>query len=107
MSGPMGRQGTPWAEILQGDWLPESHEWLGPRFARVLPGLTKRQKGVLYLRYVLELTQAEASEILGVNQQRVSAIERQALARLRTLLQQSTVWFSKASPEKSPQSAPA
>lgn len=80
------RQGTPWTDLKDRDFLPPHNDWLGPGLTPILASFTIRQKQVLYLRFIVELRQAEAAKVLGVNQQRISAIERQAVSRLKTLL---------------------
>ncbi len=101
------RQGSPWADLKDRDFLPPHDAWLGPGLAPFLASLTIRQKQTLYLRFVLGLRQAEAAEVLGVNQQRISAVERQALSKLKTLLPRSIARRFAPSPGKSRESRPA
>lgn len=61
----------------------EERATLGPLFAHI----TERERLVLTLRFVEDLTQAEIGEQIGVSQMQVSRLIRQALARLREGLQ--------------------
>jgi RNA polymerase sigma-B factor len=51
--------------------------------ARLMRGITPREREVLWLRFAGELTQAEIGEQVGVSQMQVSRIIRQAVSRLR------------------------
>ena len=51
--------------------------------ARLMRGITPRERKVLWLRFAGDLTQAEIGEQVGVSQMQVSRIIRQAIARLR------------------------
>jgi RNA polymerase sigma-B factor len=62
----------------------EDRALLAPLLAHVSP----RERMVLVLRFVEDLTQAEIGERIGVSQMQVSRLIRQALARLRTTLKQ-------------------
>ena len=57
----------------------EEHATLEPLLARISP----RERLVLRLRFVEDLTQAEIGERIGVSQMQVSRLIRQALARMR------------------------
>jgi DNA-directed RNA polymerase specialized sigma24 family protein len=46
--------------------------------------ITPREREVLRLRFIEDLTQAEIGKRIGVSQMQVSRIIRQALARLRS-----------------------
>lgn len=87
------RQETLWKSLLKGreDWLPRHDEWLGPQLNAALSALPRREKQVLYLRYILGLSRPEAAEILGVAQSRVSHAELRARRKIKTHLSQSTV----------------
>jgi RNA polymerase sigma-B factor len=50
---------------------------------RLMRALTEREREVLRLRFVEDLTQAEIGARIGVSQMHVSRIIRQAIARLR------------------------
>ena len=50
---------------------------------QAVAGLTDRQRQVLHLRYVDELTQGEIGERIGVSQMQVSRILRVIVERLR------------------------
>ena len=52
---------------------------------QALAGLTTRQRTVLVLRYLEDLTEVQTAAILGIGAGTVKSITRQALARLRTL----------------------
>ena len=51
--------------------------------ARLMRGITPRERQVLWLRFAGDLTQAEIGEQVGVSQMQVSRIIRQAVSRLR------------------------
>jgi RNA polymerase sigma-B factor len=51
--------------------------------ARLMRGITPRERKVLWLRFASDLTQAEIGEQVGVSQMQVSRIIRQAISRLR------------------------
>ena len=51
---------------------------------RLMAAITPREREVLRLRFVEDLTQAEIGARIGVSQMQVSRLIRQALARLRT-----------------------
>jgi RNA polymerase sigma-B factor len=51
--------------------------------ARLMRGITPRERQVLWLRFARELTQAEIGEQVGVSQMQVSRIIRQSVTRLR------------------------
>jgi RNA polymerase sigma-B factor len=58
----------------------ETRATLGPLLARI----SKRERLVLRLRFVEDMTQAEIGAEIGVSQMQVSRLIRQALARLRS-----------------------
>ena len=60
--------------------LAEYTATLGPEL-RALP---ERDRRVLYLRFVDDLTQSEIAERIGVSQMHVSRLIRAALAKLRS-----------------------
>jgi RNA polymerase sigma-B factor len=49
-----------------------------------MAAITPREREVLRLRFVEDLTQAEIGAQIGVSQMQVSRLIRQSLARLRT-----------------------
>jgi RNA polymerase sigma-B factor len=51
---------------------------------RLMAAITPREREVLRLRFVEDLTQAEIGSRIGVSQMQVSRLIRQSLARLRT-----------------------
>ena len=51
--------------------------------ARLMRGITPRERKVLWLRFAGDLTQAEIGEQVGLSQMQVSRIIRQAVSRLR------------------------
>jgi RNA polymerase sigma-B factor len=55
------------------------------RVARCLRGLSPREREVLYLRFVADLTQAQIGARIGVSQMQVSRILRRALEHSRAL----------------------
>jgi RNA polymerase sigma-B factor len=52
---------------------------------RLLRGIGEREREVLRLRFVEDMTQAEIGELIGVSQMQVSRIIRQSLTRLRSV----------------------
>jgi len=61
---------------------------LGVQLARALGQLPERERHVLALSYERELTLAEIGRVIGVSESRVSQLRAQAIARLRSLLQE-------------------
>jgi RNA polymerase sigma-B factor len=57
--------------------------------APALNALPKRDRLVLHLRFVEDMTQSEIAERIGVSQMQVSRLIRRALARLRTVAEAS------------------
>ncbi len=53
---------------------------------RALDRLDKRQRAIIHYRFFEEISQAEVARRLGISQMHVSRLERQALRRLRALL---------------------
>ena len=51
--------------------------------ARLMSGLSRREREVLRMRFEEDMTQAEIGEVFGVSQMQVSRVIRQALTRLR------------------------
>jgi len=51
--------------------------------ARLMAGLSPREREVLRMRFEEDMTQAEIGAVIGVSQMQVSRVIRQALARLR------------------------
>lgn len=60
----------------------------GATIAPTLQSLAPRDRVVLHLRFVEDLTQAEIAERVGVSQMHVSRLIRRALERLRTVADQ-------------------
>ena len=61
----------------------------GATIAPTLAALPARDRLVLHLRFVEDLTQAEIAERVGVSQMHVSRLIRRALERLRTVAEHS------------------
>jgi RNA polymerase sigma factor for flagellar operon FliA len=61
---------------------------LRTRLARALSQLPERERHILALYYEQELTLAEIGQVIGVGESRVSQLRTQAIARLRSLLQE-------------------
>jgi RNA polymerase sigma-B factor len=61
----------------------------GATIAPTLEALPPRDRIVLHLRFVEDLTQAEIAERVGVSQMHVSRLIRRALERLRTVADHS------------------
>ena len=62
---------------------PSSTHAVRDALRRSITGLSERQRLVLQLRFVEELTQSEIGERIGVSQMQVSRILRTVLDRLR------------------------
>jgi RNA polymerase sigma-B factor len=62
-----------------GFWLAENRATLD----RLLQSIGPREREVLRLRFVEDLTQAEIGERIGVSQMQISRLIRQSLTRLR------------------------
>jgi len=58
------------------------------RLAQALGELPERERQILALYYEQELTLAEIGQVIGVGESRVSQLRTQAIARLRSLLQE-------------------
>ena len=75
----------PWADLVGAEEsryeLVEYGVTLGPAL-RALPA---RERAILHLRFVEDLTQSEIAEALGISQMHVSRLLRQTLAKLRTV----------------------
>lgn len=54
--------------------------------SRVIHQLTKKEKKILFFRYIQELTQEEIGAVLGVSQVQVSRLEKKILERIRSHL---------------------
>lgn len=81
-------------ETAPGDWLgaiDENFELIENRAALsdVLPTLEERERHVLKLRFVDELTQSEIAERIGFSQMHVSRILRRTLERIRNRAEES------------------
>jgi RNA polymerase sigma factor FliA len=71
-----------------GPYVQTERRELSRELVRALGELPDRERQVLALSYEEELTLAEIGEVLGVSESRVSQIRTQAVARLRSLLQE-------------------
>jgi RNA polymerase sigma-B factor len=82
-SSMTGEPATTYAELL-GD-TDERYELVEDRVTikRALEHIPPRERAVLELRFVEDLTQSEIAERIGVSQMQVSRLIRQALTRLR------------------------
>jgi RNA polymerase sigma factor for flagellar operon FliA len=56
--------------------------------ARALASLPERERHILALYYLEELTMAEIGEVIGVGESRVSQLRTQAIARLRSMMRE-------------------
>jgi RNA polymerase sigma factor for flagellar operon FliA len=61
---------------------------LRTRLAAALEQLPERERQILALSYQEELTLAEIGQVIGVGESRVSQLRTQAVARLRTMMQE-------------------
>jgi RNA polymerase sigma-B factor len=57
----------------------------GAAIAPTLKALSQRERAILHLRFVEDLTQSEIAERIGVSQMHVSRLIRRSLARLRAV----------------------
>ena len=58
----------------------------GPAITDALNALPERERSIVYLRFVKDLTQTEIAERLGISQMHVSRLIRLALERMRVLV---------------------
>ena len=63
---------------------------LRARLAQALAQMPERERHILALYYEQELTLAEIGRVIGVGESRVSQLRTQAIARLRSMMQE---WF--------------
>jgi RNA polymerase sigma factor FliA len=70
----------------QGQHVRLEREELRRRLAQALLRLPERERQILSLSYVEELTLAEIGRVFGVGESRVSQLRTQAIMRLRSLL---------------------
>ena len=61
---------------------------LRARLAQALTELPERERQILALSYQEELTLAEIGQVIGVGESRVSQLRTQAVARLRSMMQE-------------------
>lgn len=84
------RGGTSLIELAidpdQGPYLQLERRELRRRLAQALTELPERERQILSLSYVDELTLAEIGQVFGVGESRVSQLRTQAVIRLRSLL---------------------
>ena len=85
---PRGSSGEDEGDSL-GDSMGSTEEGFGlaeqrATLERLMASVTPREREVLRLRFVEDLTQAEIGARIGVSQMQVSRLIRQSLARLRT-----------------------
>ena len=66
--------------------------------SRALSGLGERDRHVLQLRFIEELSQPEIAEALGISQSYVSRILRSSLAQLRDLMEGGAVEYEVPGP---------
>ena len=63
----------------------------GATIAPTMKALTERERLILHLRFVEDLTQSEIADRIGVSQMHVSRLIRRALARLRAVARERDV----------------
>jgi RNA polymerase sigma factor for flagellar operon FliA len=73
-------EGGPYAQLERNE--------LKARLAQALLQLPERERQILALSYQEELTLAEIGEVIGVGESRVSQLRTQAIARLRSLMEE-------------------
>ena len=72
--------GGPYAQLERNE--------LKAALARALLELPERERQILALSYQEELTLAEIGQVIGVGESRVSQLRTQAIARLRSLMEE-------------------
>jgi RNA polymerase sigma factor for flagellar operon FliA len=75
-------EGGPYAQLERRE--------LRARLAQALGRIPERERHILALYYEQELTLAEIGRVIGVGESRVSQLRTQAIARLRSMMQE---WF--------------
>ena len=75
-------EGGPYAQLERRE--------LRARLAQALAQIPERERHILALYYEQELTLAEIGRVIGVGESRVSQLRTQAIARLRSMMQE---WF--------------
>ena len=86
LDGPGGEQGGALAERLAS---PQAgHEAVDAKvlLAQIMEGLPDRERTILELRFVDELSQAEIAQRVGISQMHVSRLLRRTLATLKEML---------------------
>jgi len=73
-------EGGPYAQLERRE--------LAARLADALGRIPEREKHILALYYEQELTLAEIGKVIGVGESRVSQLRTQAIARLRSMMQE-------------------
>jgi RNA polymerase sigma factor for flagellar operon FliA len=71
-----------------GPYVQLERRELRAQLARALGELPERERHILALSYEKELTLAEIGQVIGVGESRVSQLRTQAVARLRSMLQE-------------------
>jgi RNA polymerase sigma factor for flagellar operon FliA len=77
----------------QGPYRRLERRELRARLIEALKRLPDRERQILAMSYEQEMTLAEIGQVIGVGESRVSQLRTQAIARLRSLMQE---WFVKA-----------
>lgn len=67
----------------------EMHKYLSVKLAKVISGLPKRQKEVIYLKFFEEMSRDEIAQIMGISLQTVSNSIQIALKKLKNELESS------------------
>ncbi len=87
--GPDGDEGDSYAETIgEEDSSYELVEY-GATIAPEVAALPSRDRRVLHLRFVEDLTQSEIAQRIGVSQMHVSRLIRRAITRLRDATEES------------------
>jgi RNA polymerase sigma factor FliA len=76
-----------------GPYTQLERQELRARLAQALKELPERERQILALSYQEELTLAEIGQVIGVGESRVSQLRTQAVARLRSMMQE---WLTPA-----------
>ncbi len=86
LDGPGGERGGALAERLASP--QQGHDAVDARvlLAQIMEGLPDRERTILQLRFVDELSQAEIAQRVGISQMHVSRLLRRTLATLKEML---------------------
>jgi len=79
------------AETLDGAFHDIAHHWVDPDLMQALRALPAKQRAVVALRFLCNLTPREVAEVLGIAEGTVWAHQHKAMQRLRIALSSQSV----------------